>query len=387
MMTVKQGWTTVWILAMSGLMAAGPVHASRAALESRALPSGLAPDASVLFLYPALAGANGSQVLLDDDLVLALMGTGVRYGYLVDGSTHNLIVGGRSGWGVTLGFRDAYTSSDDERVYLVRNGGTTPLPVRSAQADQFENAERAFRLGLGWRVGEPNGRILEIATAGALIQGEGKSRFFRIDDDGDIDSAAVGFDADSGLGGEIGIRTLAADSGFLAAARFSYEDLRPKWTGPVSFDLVRKSLALDLGWRLHDERLDDLVIGLSLGWLDRTALTMSGGYGSTSIRAVQTTVYNGALFLSGEKAVATDLVVRAGVRAPATFSITEDRRSSTGTTLVEIARNRDTAGSLREPEISLGLGWKWRFLELDGRASQSIRLDSPLVRWAAKIAL
>ena len=387
MMTVKQRWAAVWVLAMSGLLAAGPVHASRAALESRALPAALAPDASALFLYPALAGASESQVLLDDDLVLALIGTGVRYGYLVDGNTHNLIVGGPSGWGLTLGFRDAYTSRDDERVYLVRNGGTNPLPLRSAQADMFENAERTFRLGLGWRVGDPDGRILEIGTAGALIQGEGESAYIHIDDDGDIDSASVRFDADSGLGGEIGIRTLAADSGFLAAARFSYEDLRPKWSGPVSFDMVSKSLALDLGWRLSDERLDDLVIGLSVGWTEWTTVMMSGGYSSTSIRAVETTVYSGGLYLSGEKTVATDLVVRAGVRAPATFSITEDRRSSTGSTTLDFARYRDTSGSLREPEISLGLGWKWRFLELDGRVSQSIRLDSPLVRWAAKVAL
>ncbi len=387
MMTTMRQWMMVWVLAVGVLLAAAPARASRAALESRALPGGLASDASVLFLYPALAGMNGSEVLLDDDLALVLMGESFRYGYLVDGKTHNLIVSGPSRWGMTLGFRDGYSSSEDDRVYFHRGATGTGLEVNSENANRSENAERAFRLGLGWRAGDENGRIFEIATAGSLIQSEGESRFYQLGSGGDIDSGSVRFDGDSGLGGEIGLRTLAVDSGLLAAARFSYEDLRPKWSGPYSVDLVRKTLSLDLGWRLRHEKLDDLVIGASVSWSDRTTMTLGGGYSSTEIRASSKTVYSGNLFLSGEKEVSKDLIVRAGVVAPATFTITDERRLGMGISSGDTSRSRDTAGSLREPEISLGLGWKWRFLELDGRVSQSISLSYPLVRWAAKVAL
>ncbi len=360
---------------------AGLAEASRASLNGRYLPPGLALDPSNLATYPGSQGVFARGLLFDhlrgfgDEFALVQGGGGVRLGYALDANTHNVFVASPSGWGVTLSFTDHYTKSE----ILSTDSDTTP----STSGGSGEVSERTFRLGVGALFGDPGGRVLELSLAGRLIQSRGvEESYYRTPDT--FREGFLRWDAPHGNGVDVAVRTLSPRPGLLAAFLYTYADLHPDLSPSVPLTTWRRSASLDLGWRLRPRDLDDLVVGVSASWSDRyiPGLSSYPSNGEVVYSDDRSIAYSGHVFASGEKRVNERLTVRAGVSGPATFSTSE---SHDRTFTAEESATRDSAtsnGSVGNPSVALGAEYLWRSFDFNAQIGADLDAWEPITRWS-----
>jgi hypothetical protein len=306
------------------------------------------------------------------DVVLALGGRTVRFGYLNDDDRHNLVVGGPGGWGAVLGFKDDY---DRQKRYSYYDED-------DYWREDIESWERSLRLALGWRGETAAGRLFEAGISGSLIQGEGDAEIVELDH-GDLETYEVRWKAQHGLGFGIALRTLAAGGGLQAAVRFSYADLDPEdEEARLDPRIIRRQAGLDLGWRVDVGSLDDVVAGATVTWSNEETSSFYSLY--TPVIQEESTDYRGALFFSIQERLRDDLVVRGGFRGPAYFSIDKQRRyRRDDQEIVVDDEHQESRGATQSPAVYLGVSWTWKELTVDGRVDTDLDLWSPLIGWAA----
>ena len=388
-MSRKRRLVSMFLLLFAATTAAG-AEASRTAEDARGLPRLLAVDAGDLRVLPATIATLSPQLLIEssslsydfpvselagtDDLGLALAGRRIRFGYLLDGPSQNLVMGGPGGWGATVGFVDGYYRDENYRYY----------DDDYASREDYEDWERAFRLGLGWRKTGSGGRLFEIGVAGSLIQAERDVGALLLRN-GETTEYSLRWKADHGAGFETTLRTLSPDPGLQAALRFRYEDLHPE-AEPVEFEprLIRRGAAADLGWRVDIAPLDDVVIGVTASWWREQETTFTQ-YEWERVLEAERIRYDGAIFVSVEEKIREQLVVRGGFRGPARFRIDKTRSyEQKGEEYLLNDESRRSTGSTLAPQIYLGAGWVWKQLTVDAQVDRRLDLYRPLIRWSAR---
>jgi hypothetical protein len=354
---------------------AAPAAASRVALDSRSLPFLLASDPSLIRVLPAEAAGRAAEVLADDDLGLALGGRGLRYGYLLDGTTHNLFLAGRSSWGVVLGFTDRFQKEED--------GSKTALYHSESEA---LNWEHSARLGFGWAVADAGGRTFELGVTGKFIQGEISAEAYRSEEEGETTDLRLQSKVRHGLGADIVLRTLTSSAGLLLAVRGTYDDLRPEAADSVTLHGKRKAVGFDAGYRVKGLGTDDLVFGVSGSWSETSTADVSSG-SAVSAASLTGTLWQGTGFISGEHELRPDLVARGGLRGSIVRSESRktqyvvDASGSSSDALVT------TDVSLSDPVVVLGLGWRWRRITADIRMDSNLTVSSIVAAWAVRVVL
>lgn len=302
------------------ILSADAAFASRAELDGRGLPRFLADDPTILSVFPGGAGDVPSQMLIDfvygsydpyyeayenpepfepreanTRFAVALFGRSVKFGYLLDGSTHNIVLGMPRGFGFTLGFADRYDESESFR--------------RSEYSDHIEEryeyrktSETQIRASLGWkgRLGER--RTLSLAAAGSYLESN-IQRDFKSTLDGVVREETHGMvESDPGVGWEVALQSLDPVSGLLIAARYSDKDRHPQSEEVTATAWRSQRASLDLGWRWTPQMLDDLVFGCTGSWSkDESDFVL--GSPSYDLYASETEFWRGGFFISGERRV------------------------------------------------------------------------------------
>jgi hypothetical protein len=381
------------------LLAFGPGGARAAAagdavLEARMLPPTLATDVVSLRALPASAAALDPGITLErtepyyseEGQVLTfaaknrgavLVGRSTRLAILADDVVLAAAAASPSGWGIVFGYEGSKKASGRsyERIDYSHDSWKTTTDQR-------------YQLGAGWRAGNEATRAYEIGLLGSLYESGG-------DDTGvwAADSLKKRVDwrrsgrHDLGLG--LTIRTLSAREGPQLGLYFLYEDPRPSIHHAPRLHQRQREVRIDGAWRVRGTRLDDLVVGASLLWGDQTTL-VAWGYGSRGYESeIRETVYTGIAFVSIEETIVPGLVLRAGARAPAQIGTEGERRVQAYADggYGPISGTEETEGSVREAEIAVGLGGRWRRFLLDGQLRSSLDIDGAVLRWSLTVLL
>jgi hypothetical protein len=393
------------LLGAAGILAQAPTAgASRAELEGRALPPLLALDPSLVRFFPDLAGASGPMLTVDyspdrtstvwtvlgsrqvtesDRFVLALAGNRTRFGYALDGLTHNLVVAFPSGWGAVLGVSDNYWKEQQGTFH-----DEPPTGSDSQSFDIVETSERELRLGVGRSFPLRGQRILELGIGGTYYD-----RDVTVDSGSGVLGAVVvtelGWKSNPGLAADLTLRTVTPDPGFQGAVRVFYQDMNWEPRGYFAPRSVGRGGAFQLGWRLRTRSLDDFVVGFLGTWSRVPGDASAGGSGSAAaLDQVETTRFEYGAFVSGERRVLSSLTLRGGILGGGTFQEDVDRRDQTYANGLRVhSIEREAAGSVHSPGVFLGASWAFKDLVVDARIRESLDLRTPIVRWAATLKL
>ncbi len=358
--------------AFAVVLLAGQASASRTELESRGLPRLLAVDSYNLSLLPATAVELDPQVQLDVgtsqiDNALGLVGSNWRFGYQLDGDMHHMVVTAPRGIGFDLGYR----AESSQRKYV------TDRPTIRHE-DTFTESDFEVGMGVGWKQRSASNRLNELALHGSYLGGgadrETETQGGPFEGSGEGSSLEI-----SGFAIDLVLRTLAADVGWSAALRFAYRDPGTESLIPLSelpgYLRLSRSAAGDLGHRSRPGSLDDLVLGITAEWEDLTLV--NGRFESSRDRSG-----SALLFASVEEGLGASVSLRAGVRGGVTYNQRQFRVIVDDGIKPE-DDSRSESWHLSDPEIRFGLGWEYRNLVLDAWIWSDIRLDSPVVTWAA----
>jgi len=368
--------------------------ASRTAQEGRALPRLLSEDVSLVRFLPGVVAGRDRFFLVDvtnssasnlalapregtDDLAAVILGRGTHVGYVLDGSTHNLVVTGRAGWGVVLGVSDGYTrdlydSADTSRVYT--------------EFRKSELSRRLARLGGGWTMGPAGGRRVSVGLGVTYLD---------VDYSSEIDLVVGtlsrtfegGWRSNPGLGFDVTFQALSPNPGLQMGGRFSLENLNEESSIPTGLPLRRRYATLEAGWRVDTRAVDDLMVGITTSWTTESTAEIHGGSSYQTLRVTETTQYYGAVFFSAEHEVRDGLRLRGGVLGPARFleAKRDETREEDEGNLVMIV-NEDSNGVVDSPQVALGGSWTWKAWLLELQVNKSLNTDAPVVRWAATLA-
>jgi hypothetical protein len=350
--------------------------ASRAALDGRGLPRFLALDPSNDVSFPGSAARFDPQLLLDyPGFGLGMMGRTLRFGYVLDGGSHNLILAHPSGWGMALGISDQY---DETQRSDYRNEDQGPLITNTYD----KSSRRDVRLNLGWSALSESGRSYEVTLGGSIIDAEESSsgtRFF----EGVTDSFSYAWTSGPGTQFALRLRTVSPNNGLLLAIDSYYEDLHPEAEDGSTPEFVRRYAASQLGFRLGMEELDDLVIGIRLQWnhdtMNAVPYTTST---SVSISGRDASNYFGGVFASAERHVVGALVARGGVQGSAHFNKLTTTRLFRSTQSNTSSTSTESQGEIDSPSFFLGAGWQFKEFTLDARINQDISLTYFLYQWS-----
>jgi hypothetical protein len=368
---------------------------SRAELDGRALPRFLAVDPTLLRLLPGSVSRLGSMVLADiarsgydpitgepvggDDFALGLAGKGLRFGYFLDQDSHNLIVGGGGGWGITLGFTDTHVKREtrEQRVSELYGDYESLTEIKQTRAE--------VRLGAGWQGITGGGRVHEIGVGGRYIDAEFERASTTVQDTL-WESRRERWVSDPGVAIDITYRTVAPRSGLLARASFLYEDLNPSSSDSTSgLEEFLRAASIDLGLRIPAPPLADLVVGVSAAWRDEERSLEGSSYLTSVATRYEETSYMGAIFASAEMEVIENLRLRGGVVGRASFDRERTEYVRVRTSSTDVTERSTEEGRVQDPEFRLGLGWTWKSVVLDFRLSDTLNLDNPVIRWAAAV--
>lgn len=368
--------------------------ASRASQEGRALPRLLSEDVSLARFLPGVLSGQDRFFLVDvggnatpwlapglasgnDDLAMALVGDRVRFGYILDGSTHNLVLTGRAGWGVVLGVTDGFKDSRDEAA-------DTSITF-SAEA-KTEVSRRVVRLGAGWTFGSGTGRTFSVGTGVTYLDVDYTFDFTRITEF-EVQNYHAVWNSSPGLGFDLTFQSVSPGPGLQIGGQLRFEDLHGEGTLAAPIPPRRRYASLQAGWRVDTQAVDDLILGVTASWqLDTSVSAYASTYSYPDISTRETTDYLGGVFLSAEHEVRKHLRVRGGIVGPARFhdvKVTHTRVDSDGT---QIDTSDDSVGEVNSLLVALGLSWTWKSWLLEAQVNRYLNTDSPIVSWAATLA-
>ena len=366
----------------------------------------LALDPATLLLFPGSAAQFGRTVLIDyseytgsaldfvdyysqrslpplvapvssisERFAMAVTGKRLAFGYVLDGATHNLVLGHESGWGASLGISDVYDAFESSSREYYGNY----FEFRDVQQ---EISRRDLRFTLGWTGLTGAGRVLEIALGGNLVSAQ-QSAYLSVTD---IDTTVISsseWKSEPGIGVDVRLRTLNPQSGFQAVLRFAYEDLQPDVISGDPTTWIRRYGLAELGWRPQLEAIDDIMAGVILEWTHDTFanIPVSNPY-TGSWEDLDNTRYFGQIFASGQHRIAGKWIGRAGVRGSAYFQELATFRRDEEANGDDQAANKRTRGGILNPEFFLGVGWSWKQFTLDGRIRETLSLTNPVSQWS-----
>lgn len=367
--------------------------ASRASLEGRSLPRLLSEDVSLLrflpgvmsgldrfFLVDVAAGSSSDLVIGptegSDDLAAVLLGDRTRFGYVLDGSTHNLVVSGRAGWGLVLGVSDGFTKHREE---------TADTSGARYQLRETELSRRVARLGAGWTFHAGGERRVSVGAGLTYLDVDYSVRTVSV-----IATQSEvfegGWKSSPGLGYDLTVQTISPGPGLQLGGRLALELLNEDSTIPTGLPLRRRYATLQAGWRVDTPAVDDLMVGVATSWSTESEVDL---YGTTFYQALIVTErvqYYGAVFVSAEHEIRDGLRVRGGVLGPARFRETKRMDTREDESGFSSTLSEDSIGIVDSPLISLGGSWAWKSWLLELQVSRYLRTDSPVVRWAATLA-
>ncbi len=388
----------VAVLALAtGLVLAFPYRAaaSRAEIDGYGLPRLLKVDVSSLYYFPGTIGRASSRIQLDtgsgarlsdpgpnevsgDAFAIAMLGEGFKYGYFLDGNSHNLVIG-QGAWGLTLGFLDFYTEREIDTESQAQ-----------LSAESFRLSQRTLRMAFGWQHRTETGRVVEGTVAASWISSEGSASESRTSS-GTEQLSEMMWESDGGYAVDAAFRTVTEGEGAVFSATYSYGDLRPRGVlqteyGPVSLDqsLISREASMSLGYRSTPRVLDMLTLGLMATWSDGSEV--NGQSTSPGLESTHRELYRGGVFLSAERHIVQRLVGRLGVQGLGEF-VTNTRNRVYVYFDGTLAYRTDTTsnGRILPAEFFLGVSWTWKSIFMDARVQSSLSLDVALARWAVTV--
>lgn len=375
--------------------------ASRASQEGRVLPRLLSEDVSLVRFLPSVLSGQDRFFLVDvsntsayslsnvrygrlptptlgfqegsDDLAAVILGGRTRFGYVLDGSTHNLVVAG-GGWGLILGVSDGYQRNLEESADTSR---------AISSLNETELSRRLVRLGGGWTFA-PGGRRVSVGlgvtyldvdyTSDHAVVSSGVSSVFR-----------GSWNSSPGLGFDVTVQSLSPRPGLQLGGQLALESMNEESSVPIGTPLRRRHAVLQAGWRVDTQAVDDLMVGVTASWVTQTDATISGSTAYQAIVATKTTDYFGGIFVSAEHEVLDGLRLRGGVLGAA--RVTTDKRYQTREDVDGFSDSvsEQSTGVVNSPEFALGGSWNWRAWLLELQINKSLYVTSPVVRWAATL--
>jgi hypothetical protein len=282
-----------------------------------------------------------------------------------------------SGWGIVFGYEGSKKEEGRsyERIDYTYDSWKTTTDQR-------------FQLGAGWRAGNEAARVYEIGLLGSLYD-SGVDDMTTWEPDSSQKRVEWRGSGRHDLGLGLTLRTLSAREGPQMGLYFLYEDPRPSIHHAPRLHQRQREVRIDGAWRVRGTRLDDLVVGASLLWGDQTTL-IAATFGSRRYEnELRETVYAGVAFVSVEETLVPGLVLRAGARAPAQIGTEGERQvqAYADGAYGPISGMEETEGSVREAEIAVGLGGRWRRFRLDGQLKSSLDVDRAVLRWSLTVLL
>jgi len=366
--------------------------ASRAAQEGRALPRFLSEDVGLARFMPGVLSGQDRFVLVDvggnattwlapglpegsDDLAMALVGDRVRFGYILDGSTQNLVLTGRAGWGVVFGVTDGFRDNRDEAADTSR--------AYAAEAES-EVSRRVVRLAAGWTFGSGTDRKFSLGAGVTYLDVDYTFDYTRVMDL-DYQSYHAVWNSSPGLGFDLTFQSVSPGPGLQIGGQVRFEDLNAEGTLSAYIPPRRRYASLQAGWRLDTQAVDDLMLGITASWQIDTAVNF---YASSYpyITSTETTDYLGGVFLSAEHQVRDHLRVRGGVVGPARFHDVKATRTRVEADGTQIDGSEDSLGEVNSPLVALGVSWTWKSWLLEAQINRYLNTDAPIVSWAATLA-
>jgi len=312
---------------------------------------------------------------------MAMIGQNTKFAYVLDGNTHNLLIGSNGGFGAILGFSDRYNK--EERTSRFFSGGTPS----SEGFLEVEMQTTEVRMGLGFQSELSSGGTFELSAGGSYLYVEEGTKSVSTTV-GSSDGDESRWKSDPGFVLDGAIRAIPKDNGFMLAAAYQFTELNPEpaISAPVLTNSQRGSL--DFGWQVSTRHIDDLALGFTATYERLGQFSQRTSGVSETVDETVTKTYRGGLFLSADHNVIKQLHVRGGIQALATFLEREDRewRYDTGT-ITSVQEIKRSSGQMNSPVIFLGAGYQWKSLILDVRVRENIDLNNPFIRWAATVLL